>query len=309
MTQAPNTHPLTIGVTGATGFIGRALVPHLVSLGHTVIPITRHPNPSLPHARLWHPMGGGPLPVSLFDGLNAFIHLAGPSINQRWSPAFKAHQLQARIGAVQALATTYPQLPKPPTTTLIVSGIGAYGASPQPPLTPAGEDAPYGSDFLATLAQAQDAAAAPLAAHTRLVIPRLGIVLGAGGGALQPLYWPHRLGLGGPMGQGSQIWSWLSRTDCVRALAHLLTNQALTGPVNLVSPNALPQAQFSRQLAGVWGLPAFMPTPAWLLRLMLGDMSTLLLHSTHATPEKLLQSDFSFAHPTLPAAIRHELSL
>ena len=198
MTQP--TTPLTIGITGASGFIGRALVPHLAQLGHTVIPITRHPNPSLRHARLWH-ITTRTLPIRLFDGLDALIHLAGPSINQRWSPAFKAHQFKARVGAVQALAATYPLLPKPPATTLIVSGIGAYGASLTPPPAPATESAPYGTDFLAALAQAQDDAAAPLAAHTRLVIPRLGMVLGAGGGALSSLYWPHRLGLGGPMGK------------------------------------------------------------------------------------------------------------
>lgn len=302
----PNT--LTIGITGASGFIGRALVPHLTQLGHTVVPIVRQASPQLPHARLWHPTSGT-LPASVFQGLDALIHLAGPSINQRWSAKHKAHQFASRVGAVQALAATYPLLASPPKTTLIISGIGAYGASLHPPLAPATEAAPYGTDFLATLAQAQEAATAPLAAHTRLVIPRLGMVLGAGGGALSSLYWPHRLGLGGPIGNGKQIWSWLSRTDCLRALTFLLTHPTLTGPANLASPNTLPQAEFSRQLASVWGLPAFMPTPAWLLRLMLGEMSTLLLHSTHATPQKLLQAGFTFTYPTLPAAIRHELSL
>lgn len=302
------THTRTVGITGASGFIGRALVPHLTQLGHTVVPIVRHPTARLPHARVWQPTSST-LPVSVLNGLDALIHLAGPSINHRWSPAFKAHQFTSRVGAIQALAATYPLLASPPTTTLIISGIGAYGASPQPPRTPATEASPYGTDFLAKLAQAQEAAAAPLATHTRLVIPRLGMVLGASGGALSSLVWPHRLGLGGPMGRGDQIWSWLSRTDCVRALTHLLTHQTISGPVNLVSPHALPQAEFSRQLASVWGRPAFMPTPAWLLRLMLGEMSTLLLHSTHATPQKLLQAGFTFAHPTLPAAIRHELSL
>ncbi|MEP6590785.1 MAG: TIGR01777 family oxidoreductase [Gemmatimonadota bacterium] len=295
--------PMRIAITGASGLVGSALTPFLRVQGHEVIPISRR---AIAGGIQWDP-SAGQLDSARLEGLDAVIHLAGASIaSGRWTVERKALLRESRIRPTSLLATRLAGLARPPRLLISASAVGAYGSRGDETLS---EASTLGEDFLALLARDWEAAAEPARqAGIRVVHPRFGVVLSPRGGALAKLLTPFGLGLGGPVGSGSQWLAWIGIDDLLGVLHHLLASDQLAGPVNAVSPHALTNAEFGRTLGRVLGRPAVLPLPAPVLRLAFGEMAdATLLASQRVDPTALGASGYRWRHPDLEGALRHLL--
>jgi uncharacterized protein (TIGR01777 family) len=292
-------------IAGASGFLGSALSAQLIREGIEVIRLKRSSRASAPDVA-WNPSTGD-LPARSLEGVDAIINLAGEPIAQRWTATRKRAILASRVESTSVLARTAALLHEPPRVFLSGSAIGIYGDRGDDELD---EQSETGEDFLAEVATAWEAAAEPArAAAIRVVTLRTGIVLGVGGGALAKLLMPFRLGLGGPIGSGSQWMSWIGLADWVRAARFLLTAEEVSGPVNLVSPNPVPNVVFARTLGRVLGRPAVARVPAWAVNLGFGEMGrATLLASQRVHPRRLTTTGFEFQCPTLEQCLRAELA-
>ena len=300
----PATTPPSIAITGASGLIGRALTGRLKERGFTVIRLVRGAAAAADEAA-WSP-AGGLLESERLAGVAAVIHLAGENIGAaRWTRRRMAAIWSSRIDATRALASSLVRLTPSPAAFLCASAVGIYGDSGDEVLD---EASPPGRGFLPELCQAWEAAAR--IDGVRVVNLRFGVVLSAAGGMLAKLLTPFRLGLGGPVGSGRQYLSWISLADAVAAVEHALANEAVRGPVNVVAPEPVTNAEFTRGLAHELHRPAFFRVPAFALRLALGRMADeAILASTRATPAALARSGFGFRFPRLAAALRAATAL
>jgi len=295
-----------VAVTGSSGLIGSALVPHLASAGHRVTRLVRRPPLAGEAAIPWDPARDQLDPKAL-EGVDAVVHLAGESlVSGRWSDARKARIRDSRVKSTALIARTFVRMARPPRVLVLSAGVGYYGDRADEILR---EQSAPGKGFLAELAREWEAAAeAAASAHTRVVRLRNGLVLSRRGGALGQMLLPFRLGLGGRLGSGTQYWSWIALDDMVAVIQRALAQPTLAGGVNAVSPHPVTNAEFTRTLAGVLGRPAFLPVPAFALRLVFGEMADeALLASGRAVPARLLADGFVFRYPTLEAALRHAL--
>jgi len=287
---------LRVGVTGASGLVGSALVPFLTTGGHEVVPIRRSGAAGPPG---WEGAG-----VATLDGLDAVVHLAGEPIAQRWSPAVKERIATSRAGGTRALVEALAALPRPPRTLISASAIGYYGDRADEELD---EASAAGSGFLADVCAGWEAAAAS-ATGSRVVTARLGVVLSPRGGALARLLPPFLAGAGGPVGSGRQWVSWIGLDDAVGALHHLLQHDELSGPVNVVAPDPVRNRDLARTLGRVVRRPALLPLPAFAVAAAFGAMGrATLLGSQRVLPRRLGQSGFAFLAPDLDSALRREL--
>ena len=296
---------LRIAITGSSGLIGSHLVPFLTTAGHDVIRLTRSPAADA-HSVHWDPASGA-IDASRLEGLDAVVHLAGASIaGQRWNDAWKREIRDSRVGPTGRLCAALAALAAPPRVLVSSSAIGYYGDRGSEVLT---ERSAPGTGFLSDISVAWEEATAPATrAGMRVVLVRTGIVLTPRGGALQQMLPPFKLGLGGPIGPGTQYQSWIGIDDMLGALVHAIQTDALSGPMNATAPAPLPQREFASTLGKVLGRPAILPAPAFALRLALGEMADpLLLASTRVVPEQLLQTGFVFRHPALEGCLRHVL--
>ena len=293
---------MKILITGASGLIGQALTKQLNASGHTTVAAVRR-EPRRNDEVQWNPTTGEMSP-SAFDGVDAVVHLAGAGIgDKRWTDAYKMEILQSRTLGTALLADTMASLDKKPTVFLSGSAIGIYGVRDDIEL---GEDAAIGTGFLADVCRDWEAASASAsAAGIRTVLLRTGIVLSPKGGALKKQLPLFKLGLGGKFGNGKQWQSWISITDEVNAIIHLLTSN-LSGAVNLTAPNAVTNAEFTRVLASVVSRPAILPIPSFGPKLLLGGelADALLFTGQRVVPNALVADGFHFAHPTLDVALR-----
>ena len=293
---------MKILITGASGLIGQALTKQLNASGHTTVAAVRR-EPRRNDEVQWNPTTGEMSP-SAFDGVDAVVHLAGAGIgDKRWTDAYKMEILQSRTLGTALLADTMASLDKKPSVFLSGSAIGIYGQRDD---TELGEDATIGTGFLADVCRDWEAAsAAASAAGIRTVLLRTGIVLSPKGGALKKQLPLFKLGLGGKFGNGKQWQSWISITDEVNAIIHLLTSN-LSGAVNLTAPNAVTNAEFTRVLAQVVSRPAILPIPSFGPKLLLGGelADALLFTGQRVVPNALVADGFHFAHPTLDVALR-----
>ena len=283
-------HKLKIALTGASGFIGSALLKFLQKQGIEVVLITR--TRKGPTDLIW-----GELTQTSLDGVQAVVHLAGESISGLWTKVKKGRILESRLASTKALVTIFSKCKKRPPLFLSASAIGFYGDRGEETLT---ENSVHGHGFLADVARLWEEASMPLKdLGVRLIHARLGIVLGKEGGMLKKLLLLHRLGLGARFGSGKQWISWIALIDVLRAVQWMLKG-TIDGPVNLSSPNPLRQKEFSQIISMKMGKKVHFTLPAWLLHLMLGQMGDeLLLSSTKAVPQKLLDEHFFFLKPTL----------
>lgn len=297
--------PLSIVVSGATGLIGRPLVERLRARGHTVRRLVRSARDTQPGDIIWDPTGDQ-LDFHALEGTDAVIHLAGEPVAHRWTSERKQAIRDSRVKGTSLLARTMASLTRPPRVLLSGSAVGYYGDRHDEVLD---ESALPGDDFLAHVSLDWEAATAPAAVvGTRVALLRTGIVLSRHGGALERLLPPFQLGVGGPIGNGRQWMSWISLEDELRAIEHALVTEAVAGPVNLVAPTPVTNADFATTLGRVLRRPAVLPVPAFALQLLYGEMaSATLLAGQRAVPRSLLQSGFTFAHPTLESALRAEL--
>ena len=293
-----------IVVSGATGLIGGVLLPALRRAGWSPERLTRHPpEGSDIH---WDP-AKGTVDADRLDGAEAVIHLAGENIgDRRWTDDRKRRIRESRIQGTTLLARTLANLGRKPRVLISVSATGIYGDRGDEVLT---ESSETGDDFLADVGRVWESSAdAAREAGIRVVHPRLGIVLSAKGGALQRMLLPTNLFLGGRRGNGRQWWSWVHIDDVVAAMLHLIDAPQLSGPVNVVAPAPVRNAEFMDKLRTVLKRPAIMPTPEFMLRLVLGEMADpLLLYSQRISSEKLLESGYRFRFPDLAQALKKEL--
>jgi uncharacterized protein (TIGR01777 family) len=288
-------------VAGGTGFIGRALADRLRREGHTVRVLSRRPSSAEQLA--WTPDGGvGPWAAAL-DDADAIINLAGDSIaGGRWTPAKKARIRDSRIRATRSLVTAIQQAARRPSVFLSGSGVDYYGPRGDEPIT---EEEPAGESFLASVCRDWETEALRAAATTRVVLARTAMVLEKDGGALPQMALPFKLFAGGPVGSGRQFYPWIHRDDWVNLASWTLRTAGLSGPVNFASPTPVPNREFARTLGRVLRRPAFMPAPAFALRIVLGEMADeLLLTGKRVVPAQAEAHGFRFTYPTLEPALR-----
>lgn len=296
---------MKIAVTGGTGLVGSALVPHLRAEGHEVVRLVRG-RPRAADEISWDPKGWKLDPASL-AGVGAVVHLAGePIAGGRWTEGRKELIRQSRVDGTRFLAQTLAALPEKPAVLVSASAVGFYGDRGEEELD---EASPVGFGFLSEVCRQWEAAAEPArAAGIRVVHPRLGMVLAPSGGALDKMLLPFRLGLGGPLGSGAQWTPFVQLQDLVRILTLSISHGDLAGPLAAVAPEPVRQRDFAVALAALLQRPALLRTPAWALRLAYGEMADeLLLCSARVLPRRLAAAGFEFAFPTIDSALRETL--
>lgn len=289
-----------VAVTGASGFIGTALVALLEQRGDTVIRIGRSAPPPGTRGIRWDPERAQ-LDFAALEGVHAVFHLAGENIGQRWSIEVKRRIRDSRLRGTELLAGALARLEQPPAVLVSQSATGYYGERGDEELD---ETSGPGTGFLAGVVVEWEAATgAAREAGVRVVIPRTGVVLHPSGGALERLLTPFRLGVGGPIGDGKQWMSWISRPDLVELL-YWLSREPIDGPVNAVTPTPVRNAEFASTLGAVLNRPALLPTPVTALKLLFGEMAEATILASHRVlPHRALQYGFSFRHPTLEPAL------
>ncbi|MGM0521282.1 MAG: TIGR01777 family oxidoreductase [Pseudomonadota bacterium] len=292
-------------ITGGSGFVGQRLCERLVAEGHEPQVVSRSPNTA---------RGQLPKACDVRESAQAFldsppealVNLAGESIAaKRWSDEQKEELIQSRLKATQQLIVLCEQLKdngQPlPKAMVSASAMGYYGDQGDNKVT---EDTPPNDEFDHRLCAKWEAAAKEVEAFgVRLAILRIGLVLDAGGGSLQKMLPPFKLGLGGRFGDGTQFMPWIHREDLVEAIVFLLKDESLSGPFNASAPKPVTNAEFTKTLAKTLHRPAIFPVPAFVLKAMLGEMSRLLLTGADMRPARLEEAGFTFKYPTLDKAL------
>jgi len=294
---------MKIVVAGASGLVGTALVAALRSDGHVVHRLVRRAANAADEIA-WDP-ARGEIDRGHMADVDAVVNLAGENLGAgRWTQARRGRILRSRIDATRTLVAAMLGVTPRPPVFLRASAVGFYGDRGDDKLT---EASGPGRGFLAEVCQAWEGAAQPVEeAGGRTVRMRFGVILAANAGALAKMLPLFRFGLGGRLGTGRQWMSWISLEDAVGAIRHVLRDERCHGPVNIVAPGAVTNAEFTRELARVLHRPAFLPAPAWGLRLALGRAmaNEALLASTRAEPAELSRVGYAFLQPDLEAALR-----
>ncbi len=299
---------LKVAVTGSRGMIGSDLVPFLTTGGHAVTRLlTGNATPPYDDGTKWVAWNpNSPLDISTFDGVDAVIHLAGDNVGEgRWTDAKKRALLDSRTGPTRNVAQAIAALPaeRRPKVFVCASAVGFYGSRGEEELT---EDSPPGTGFFPDIVTAWEAACAPARdAGVRTVHARIGVALSPKSGALGKQLLAFKAGVGATLGSGKQWVPWVTVNDVVGAIHHCLMTDAISGPVNVNSPNPVTNRTFTKTLGRVLRRPAFMWLPRFALRAMLGQIADeALLASMKARPAKLAVSGFAFDHAELEPALR-----
>jgi uncharacterized protein (TIGR01777 family) len=279
---------MNVAITGASGFVGRRLTERLHRRGHTTKAVSLRSVPS----------------AEDLAGCDAVIHLAGEPVSQRWSAAVKRNILESREEGTRRLLAALRS--RPPNVLVSASAVGYYGSRGDEVLT---EQSSPASDFLGQVAVAWEREA--LEAEklgVRVIRLRIGVVLGAGGGALSRMLLPFRLGLGGRIGNGRQWMSWIHIDDLCDLAAFVLPESTLRGAMNATSPLPVTNAEFTKALARAVNRPAVMPVPAFALKLLFGEMAQVILASQRAVPQAAQRAGFEFQYPEIAGALLQILS-
>jgi uncharacterized protein len=298
---------MRVAITGSSGLIGSALADALQEDGIDVIRLVRR-SPRRPGEIAWNPLASdGGIQPSVFDGIDAVVHLSGaPIAGGLWTKARKLELRASRIQSTKALVAVLAKAPSPPSALLSGSAVGWYGDTGAREVD---ESASAGTGFLADLVRDWEAAAqAASQAGLRVVNLRSGVVLSRRGGMLSPLVPLFRFGLGARLGPGSQYLSWISVTDHVAAVRYLLDHADIDGPVNLTAPVPVTNTEFTAELATALRRPALLRVPAPVLRAGLGELSDELLGSQRVVPHRLLEAGFAFQYPRITSALAAELT-
>jgi uncharacterized protein (TIGR01777 family) len=297
---------LRIAITGASGFVGRALCAFLTTGGHQVVRIGRGAVRPGETEVSWDP-ARGQLDAAALEGVHAVIHLAGAPIAERWTDEHKRAIRESRVQGTELIARTIASLRQKPSVLLSGSAIGAYGANRGAELVD--ESSALANDFLADVVREWEGATrAASDAGVRVVHLRTGIVTGVAGGALAK-QWPlFQLGLGGPLGDGRHYMSCIALDDEIGAIHHCLMDERLSGPVNLVAPEAVTNAEYATQVGAAIGRPAFLPAPAFAMSLLYGRemVDATALASQRVRPTVLTQHGFRWAWPTVQQMVAFE---
>jgi uncharacterized protein (TIGR01777 family) len=301
---------MRIVITGGTGLIGRHLSASLVADGHEVMVLSRAPSraPKVPKgvnvvgwdARTAQGWG------ELADGADAIVNLAGATLSRRWTPRYKRVIRDSRVNAGRAVVEAVRSARHRPQVVVQAAGVSLYGPRGDEPVTE-GERA--AETFLGRTAVAWEASTTEAESlGVRRTIIRSAPVLSSEGGVFPLMALPFRLFVGGPLGSGEQWLPWIHIEDEIRAIRFLIENEAASGPLNLVAPETVTNADFSAVLGRVMHRPAFFRVPAFALRLVLGEMSTIILDGQRAVPSKLEALGFQFRYPALETALRDLLA-
>jgi uncharacterized protein (TIGR01777 family) len=294
-----------VTLTGPTGFIGRKLTERLLAGSHSLQVLGRRPVPGLPFWA-WDAGGEASPPAESLRDSQAVVHLAGEPVSQRWTPEARQRIRTSRVEGTRRLVEALAAFPRPPAVLVCASAIGIYGSRGDGILT---ESSPPGGGFLAEVCQEWEQAADQAApAGIRVVKLRTGVVLGPGGGALQRMLPLFKAGLGGRLGSGRQWMSWINLEDLVELICLALEQPELAGPVNATAPSPVTNAEFTRQLAARLRRPALLPVPAFALRMVFGEMASVLLDSQRVLPQAALAAGFRFRYPELGPALRDLLA-
>ncbi len=295
---------MRIIVSGSSGLVGSALVAELRAAGHSVTRLVRTSRAPSPTERLvsWNPQGGT-IDAAALEAHDAIVNLAGESLVGVWTRAKKAAIRESRVRGTTLLARTVSGLREPPRVFVSASAIGYYGD--RPPGETLDESASRGTGFLSDIVTEWEAASHLADATARVVNTRFGLVLSPKGGALAAMLPVFRAGLGGKVGAGEQIWSWIALADVVRGIMHVLMNEQSVGPFNFTSPNPVSNQVFTETLGRILRRPTVFSAPAFAVRLVLRDMGKeMLLAGACVTPRKLLESGYAFKFPSLEAALK-----
>ncbi len=290
---------MKVAITGSSGLIGSALITALEARGDEVVRVVR--SNARPTDCAWD-IYAGTIDSEALAGVDGVVHLAGEGIGEKkWSDEQKKKVLESRTMGTALIAETITSLDPKPSVFVSGSAIGFYGNRGDTKVTERDE---RGSGFLSDVTTAWEEAAQPaIDAGIRTAMIRTGVVLSTAGGALKEQLPFFKMGIGGKIGNGQQYWSWISMTDQINAILHILDSD-ISGPVNLTAPNPSTNADFTKALGKALGRPTFLPTPKPAVQLRLGKEAAeeMLYFSTRVIPEVLLDSGFSFAHPTIDDA-------
>jgi len=292
---------MRIVIAGASGLVGSALVPLLKAEGAEVTRLVR--SAASAGEIEWRPDRGS-IDAPALEGFNAVINLAGDGIaNGRWTEEKKRRILDSRVNGTRLLSETMAKLSRKPKTFINASAVGFYGSRGDELVD---ENSGPGEGFLASVCRQWESATA-LAEQVgiRVVKIRLGVILTKNGGIMGSMLRPFKLGLGGKVGSGKQIISWVAMDDVVAAINFILHNESLRGPINVVAPRPVTNEEFTKTLGRVLSRPTFMAMPAFAARLAFGEMAdAMMLSSTRVAPKVLNGAGFRFQFPELEGAVR-----
>lgn len=295
-------------ITGGTGFIGHVLCRELLTQDHELAVYSRQPAEAVKSSCGRVEAIRDLQQLRSHPGFDAVINLAGEGIaDKRWSESRKQELRDSRIGVTEALVDVIRSWERAPDVMVSGSAVGFYGDQGSATVT---ENTSPNDEFTHRLCRDWENAAKPLADDgVRVCFSRTGVVAGPGGGFLERMLLPFKLGLGGRLGSGTQYMPWVHRDDVVGALIWMMESPGASGPFNVVSPNPVTNAEFTRSLGKVLHRPTLFPAPAPVLKVALGEMARLLLTGQKAIPEKLTREKFQFRYPDLEQALSQSVAL
>lgn len=294
---------MKIVIAGGTGFVGRALCETFFREGHEIIVLTRYIRKKT-HSNItyieW--LNDKELDISTFDDIDVIINLAGESINARWTKKKKAQILNSRLTATKAIHKLIQQLKKKPNVYIQASAIGFYGTSETETFTE--QVSKPGHDFLAHVVNEWEKAGKAIENEgIRTVYMRFGLILSKDDGALPRIILPYKWFAGGKLGKGNQWASWVHIQDVCSMIRFAIENDKINGPLNVTAPNPVTMNELGKTVAKTLKRPHWLPVPAFALKLILGEMSTLILDGQRVLPEKALEHGFQFQFETIDKAL------
>ena len=302
---------MKIAITGATGLVGTRLVEQLQAQGHQIVVLTRSRSKaqkifstgSYPNVEIveYTPLESGVWQDSI-SGCDGVVNLAGEAISERWTAQHKKSILESREIGTSKIVEAITKAAEKPKVLVSGSAIGYYGTSETAAFD---ENSATGTDFLAEVCQKWEASAKAVEQYgVRLVIPRIGIVLANGGGALGKMLAPFQMGAGGPIGNGKQWFSGIHRDDLVNLIIQALTREDLAGVYNATAPNPVKMGQFCQTLGEVLNRPSWLPVPEFVLELLLGDGAVVVLEGQQVLPKKTLAANIEYQYPEVKSALQ-----
>jgi uncharacterized protein (TIGR01777 family) len=293
-------------ITGGTGLIGQAFIKNLPKDTTQISVLTRN------KVNAKKILGAeinciNELALTDIESSDVILNLAGePIADKRWSEAQKDEICQSRWKITEQLVELINQANSPPSVFISGSAIGIYGRQSKQPINESFEQ--YHEEFTHQICSTwENIALSAISNKTRVAILRTGIVFANNGGALGKMIPPFKFGFGGRIGDGEQLMSWIHIEDMITAISHIQANNTLQGAINLTAPNPVSNEQFTQSLASVLNRPCLLSTPAWLLKILFGEMADILLFGQNVVPTKLIVSGFSFKYPDLKEALTNLL--